>query len=114
MQARKDVPQHAAEPVSASQQPQTEVLAGSLGGEALRERGRVVHLVPLPRPCPSCVLLRSGACTRTRPFGPTASRGEPTVAVGARAAPSPAGSRSLMATARDTDKEKRPTHWCCG
>ena len=31
-----------------------------------------------------------------------------------RAAPSPPGSRSLMATARDTDKETRPTHWCCG
>ena len=30
--ARKDVPQHAAEPVTTSQQPQTEVLAGPLGG----------------------------------------------------------------------------------
>ena len=49
MQARKDVPQHAAEPVTASQQPQTEVLAGPLGGEALLELGRVVHLVPLSR-----------------------------------------------------------------
>ena len=78
---------------------QTEVLPG------LR---RVVQNEPLPRPCPSSVLVRSGACTRTGPFAPTASRGEPTVAVGRsllrRAAPSPAGSRSLMATARDTDK----------
>ena len=39
MQARKDVPQHAAEPATASQQPQTEVPAGPLGGEALPERG---------------------------------------------------------------------------
>ena len=39
MQARKDVPQHAAEPTTASQQPQTEVPAGPLGGEALPERG---------------------------------------------------------------------------
>ena len=59
MQARKDVPQHAAEQVTARKQPQTEVLAGPLGGEALPEHGRVVHLVPLSRPLPS-----SGAMVR--------------------------------------------------
>ena len=39
MKARKNVPQHAAEP--------------DFGGEALPERGHVVHLVPLSRPLPS-------------------------------------------------------------
>ena len=43
---------------------------------------RVAQLEPLS-PCPSSVLVRSGACTRTGPFATTASRGEPAVAVGA-------------------------------
>ena len=52
VQARKDVPQHAAETVTASQRPQAEVLAGPPGREALPERGRVVLLMPLlPGPC---------------------------------------------------------------
>ena len=54
MQARKDVPQHAAEP--------------ALGGEVLPERGRAVHLVPLPRPLPSSDLVRYGAATRQGPL----------------------------------------------
>ena len=52
VQARKDAPRRAAEPVSASRRPQAEVLAGPPGGEALPERGRVVHLVCLSQgPC---------------------------------------------------------------
>ena len=64
VQARKDVPHNAAEPVSARQRPQTEVLAGPLGGEALPERGRVELLVPLPRPLPSSGAVRCGVWTR--------------------------------------------------
>ena len=67
MEARKDVPLHAAEPVTASQQPQTEVLAGPFGGEAPPELGRVVQLVPLTQPLPSCDLVRYGAATRQGP-----------------------------------------------
>ena len=38
--------------MTARQQPQTEVLAGPLGGEALPELGRVVQLEPLQRSWP--------------------------------------------------------------
>ena len=60
-QARKDVPQHAAEP--------------ALGGEALPERGRVVHHVPLSRPLPSSVA-REEWCNWTRqgPLRPPSAR----------------------------------------
>ena len=60
MQARADVPQRAAEPV--------------LGGEALPERGRVVHHVPLPRPLPSSGAVRHGAWTRQGPLRPPTAR----------------------------------------
>ena len=45
------------------------------GGEVLPGLRREVQLIPLSRPCPSSVLVRSGACTRTGPFAPTASCG---------------------------------------
>ena len=59
-QARADVPQHAAEP--------------ALGGEALPERGRVVHIVPFPRPLPSSFAVRYGAWTRQGSLRPPSAR----------------------------------------
>ena len=68
-------------------------------------------------PWPSSILVRSGACTRPGPFAPTASRGEPTVPVGARSCgglrPHSTSGRqpSTWPTARDSNKEVAPLLW---
>ena len=60
VQARAYVPQRAAEPV--------------LGGEALPERGRVVHHVPLPGPCRLLALCAMVRWTRQGPLRPPTAR----------------------------------------
>ena len=83
------------------------------GGEVRPGLRRVVQLEPLPRPCPSAVLVRSGACTRTGPFAPTASRGEPTVAVGAPSCGGPRPHRQVRGRSwqpLETQTKKRGPH----
>ena len=89
------------------------------GGEVLPGLRRVLAPVPLsPGPVLPLSLLRSGACTRTGPLAPTASRGEPTVAVGAPSCGGPRPRRQVRGRSwqplETQTKETRPTHWCCG
>ena len=90
----------AASPCLASQEPQTEVLAGPPGGEALPELGRVVQLEPLPRSWPCSVPLgRRGAESRPGAWRRLAVRAE--------------GTGVTVALAASWRLPQRAQHWAC-